>query len=138
MQDAQRIHGEFIHGNFAGILRKAAHRGNGEHRLCIVTICYGEVDQALADDGIRQLPDGAQANRAAYPRVLGEEIGLMLGQAGVQDMACGAIGVFIIEKKSVLDGSCSEGTRRHTAPSPARWPESGTAPLPCGSGDPEG
>ena len=102
MEDPQGVHGELVHGDLPGCLRQAAGGGEGEDRLGVGPVCHRQLHHPLAHQGVGQGAHRAEADGALDVGVLGEQVGLVLCQAGVEDVAGGAVGVLIVEQETGL------------------------------------
>ena len=102
MRDAQRVHGQLVQRDLSRLLRQAAGGGQREHCLGVGLVGHRQLDRPLADHRVRELSEGAQPHRAFDVDMLGKQVRLVLGQAGIQDVAGGAVGVLVVEQKGVL------------------------------------
>ena len=102
LQNTQRPHCKLIQGNLAGLFRQAAGGGDGQDGFGIVLVGHRQLYQSLTHHRVREGADGTQSDGTFDVGVLGEQIGLMVRQAAVKDMAGGAVGVLVVEQKRVL------------------------------------
>ena len=102
LQNTQRPHCKLIQCDLAGLFRQTAGGRDRQDGFGIVLVGHRQFHQPLAHHRVREGADGTQSDGAFDVGVLGEQIGLMVRQAGVEDMAGGAVGVLVVEQKRVL------------------------------------
>ena len=93
LQNTQRPHCKLIQGDLAGLLGQTAGGRDGQDGFGIVLIGHRQLYQSLAHHRVREGADGTQSDGAFDIGMLGEQIGLMFGQAAVKNMTGGAVGV---------------------------------------------
>ena len=102
MGNAKGIHGELIQCDFIRLFGKPSRGGHGKDGLRIVPVGDGKLHGTLADLRICKLPQAAEVDDAFYIRIFGNPLRLMLRQSDIENMAGGAVGVLIIQKKGPL------------------------------------
>ena len=100
-QGAHRI---LIQRDFIGLFRQPPLGGQREDRLGVVPVGDRQLDRPLAEHRVGEGADGAEGDGGFDVDMLAEEGGLGLSEAGVEDVAGGAVEVLVAEQKPRLHG----------------------------------